>query len=377
MMYSPRHGMLLRSARGTAARQATRCLPQCGTSVSVRKLCDAAKPPPPDDASKPGGEAMLAKLDGTISSSLPPFATETLTGVGQVIFLGSPACGALTLGALLWGDLWLGTLAGVGAATATAAAKACRLDAGAISAGLMGYNGCLVGCAFSVFLGNPAWSPTTLVATLAGAAASAPIAAALKPACGSVPQFTLAFNIATLSALFAVRPLAGAAAADPAGTISALEWLSAPLVGISQIFVVNDAISGAAILAAIGLYSPMAAGHTLLGSCVGVGTALACGAPAADIGAGLWGFNPALTSLAVSVFFVPSTPSYVLATGGAAATSVLFGGAKVAMGGALGVPALTLPFCAVAAGTHLLAHSGVPGLVLAAAPHSPEKNAPP
>lgn len=125
-----------------------------------------------------------------------------------------------------------------------------------------------------------------------------------------------------------------------------------------------------------GLWSPACAAHTLLGSCVGVGTALAIGAAPAEIGAGLWGFNPALTALAVSVFFVPSTQSYALATGSSAATAVLFGGAKVAMGTAFGVPALTLPFCAVAAGNHLIAMGGARGLVLAAAPHSPEKNMP-
>ena len=84
-----------------------------------------------------------------------------------------------------------------------------------------------------------------------------------------------------------------------------MEWMCAPLVGVSQIFVVNDALSGAAILAAIALYSPQCAAHTLMGSAVGMGTALACGAPAAEIGMGLWGFNSALTALAVSVFFVP------------------------------------------------------------------------
>ena len=329
-----------------------------------RALCTAKLP-----------ETYAEKLDNSVK--LPSFADETLRGVGQVIFLNSPTSGAVTLAALGFGDPWLGTLAALGTVTATASAHACRLDAGAISAGLMGYNGCLVGCAFSVFLGLPAWSPSAALATIAGAAASAPLAAALKPACGSVPQFTLAFNFTTLSALFALRPLAGAAPADPAATLSAMEWACAPLVGVSQIFVVNSALSGAAILGAIALYSPACAAHTLLGSCVGVGTALACGAPASEIGMGLWGFNPALTALAVSVFYVPAAPSYALATGGAAASAVLFGGAKVAMGSAFCVPALTLPFCAVAAGNHLLSHANIPGLVLAAAPHSPERNAPP
>lgn len=339
----------------------------------------AARTPPLRAPAQASRTLCSAKDDSTSSGNvpvpLPPFADETLRGIGQVIFLNSPASGAVTLAALTYGDPWLGAMALLGTITATATARALRLDAGAISGGLMGYNGCLVGCAFSVFLG--AGPMSTAVATVAGAAASVPIAAALKPACGSVPQFTLAFNIATLSALFAVRPLAGAPPADAAASICALEWLCSPLVGISQIFVVNDALSGAALLGAIGLYSPACAAHTLLGSCVGVATAVACGAPHTEIAMGLWGFNPALASLAVSVFFVASPHSYALATGSAAASAVLFGGAKVAMGGAFAVPALTLPFCAVAASCHLLHQAGVPGLVLAASPHSPEKNTPP
>ena len=309
---------------------------------------------------------------------LPPFLEESLQGVGQVIFLGSPTCGALILASLGYADPSLGAFAALGTLTATATARLTGVDSGTISAGLMGYNGCLVGCAFSVFLGQPAWDPMTAAATVVGAAATVPIASALGKLCGtiSVPHFTLAFNAATLTALVLVRPLAGAAAADPNGTISAMEWALAPLVGISQIFVVNDALSGAMILGAIGLYSPAAAAHTLAGSCVGVGTALACGAPAADIGAGLWGFNPALTALAVSVFFVPNASSYALATGGACATSLIFGGVKGTMAGVAGVPALTLPFCAAAIGCHLLGQSGAMGLALAASPHSPERNRP-
>ena len=63
---------------------------------------------------------------------------------------------------------------------------------------------------------------------------------------------------------------------------------------------------------------------------------------------------------------------------------MLFGGAKVARWGrrSFAVPALTLQFCAVAAGTHLIAMGGVPGLVLPSflaarrrtVTHSPEKN---
>jgi urea transporter len=90
--------------------------------------------------------------------------------------------------------------------------------------------------------------------------------------------------------------------------VTAQDWALSPLVGISQIFVVESAISGALILAGIAVYSKEAAAHTLLGSTIGVATGVAMGADPSAITAGLWGFNPALTSLAVSVFFTPSGP---------------------------------------------------------------------
>ena len=308
--------------------------------------------------------------------ALPPFLDETLRGVGQVVFCNSPLSGGLILAGLAYGDLACGTavapLAALGATTATAVAKApgaLGLDDGFVGAGLAGYNGCLVGCAFSVFLGAP--PVTTLAATVVGGGASAIVAAALKPAMGSVPQWTLAFNFTTLSALAYVRPLDGAAAI-PADA-GALELALSPLVGVSQIFVVNSPWAGAMMLAAIGHYSKGCAAHTLAGSCVGVAAAAAVGAPAGEIAMGLWGFNPALTSLAVSVFFVNTPQALALSGGSAAATAVLFGGAKTAIGAAAGCPALTLPFCAVASGCHLLG-GAAPGLELAASPHSPEKN---
>jgi urea transporter len=326
------------------------------------------------------GEKIRQLSSSSVGGLSPPlFVDETLRGAGQVVFLNNPACGAMVLGALGYGDPWLGVLATLGTASATASARALSLDAGMISAGLAGYNGCLVGCAAAAVLGQPAWSWSfgAAAATVAGAAVTAPLAATLKPMLGRVPQFTWAFNLTTLAVLGSlVRPLSSAAAPDPTTMISALEWACSPLVGISQIFVVNDPISGAMLIGAIGLYSPACAAHTLLGSSVGVATALACGAPATEIGMGLWGYNSALTALAVSVFFVASPSSYALAGSGAAATALLFGASKGAVASAIASPVLTLPFCVVASACHLMPHV-VPTLVHAADPHSPEKNEPP
>jgi len=243
------------------------------------------------------------------------------------------------------------------------------LDKQLINNGLAGYNGTLVGCAFSVFLTTPVLP--AVLATVAGGAASALLVIPLKNAMGSVPQWTLSFNLVTLSVLGYMRPLAepsADAAVRLASDLTLPEALCAPLVGISQIFVLNDPIAGGLILAGIAHYSHGCALHTAAGSTVGMATALAMGADANEIASGIWGYNPALSSLAVSVFFVQSSQSEWLSAGSAGASAVLFGGIKTAMG-----TPLTLPFCVVASGCHLM-RVGVPGLTLAPDPHSPEKN---
>lgn len=312
---------------------------------------------------------------GAPTAALPPFLDECLRGVGQVVFCNSATSGALIAGALCLGDPWLASLAAVGTMSATATARLAGLDEAATKAGLFGYNGALVGCAFSVFLG--AQAEPTLVATVLGGAASALVASKLGPMTAPVPQWTLAFNAVTLAALAYVRPLADVATvATPAAALAAssVNLPSAVLTGVSQIFVVNSPAAGALMLAGIAAYSPGAALATMVGSFVGVLTAIAWGADGQEVEDGLWGFNPALTALSVSIFFVPTGAPYLaLACGGAAATAVLTVGMKAVVAGTIASPCLTLPFCAVASGCFLLA-GRAPGLVRAAAPHSPEVN---
>mmetsp|Transcript_24075 Transcript_24075/g.72243 ORF Transcript_24075/g.72243 Transcript_24075/m.72243 type:complete len:323 (+) Transcript_24075:788-1756(+) len=292
--------------------------------------------------------------------SLSANAETGIKGVGQVVFCDNPKAGGVALGALAIGDPFLAMCGALGGASAQGAATGLGLDKGAIDAGLMGYNGVLVGCAFSQFLGCGA--PAIICSTVVGAAATAPLVSVLKPACGEVPQFTLAFNLATLSALTYARPFADA---PPPGPYSEglFDALAAPLVGVSQIFVVDSAVTGLALTGALGLQNPSWAAHALGGSAVGALTGLALGAPGSEIVHGLWGFNSALTALSVAVFFKPSPSSYALAGGGAAATAVVFAGLKTAFG-AFAVPALTLPFCATASVCYLL-HNHVPSLKLA------------
>ena len=297
-------------------------------------------------------------------------------GVGQVIFLNDPKAGQILGAGLFLGDPYLFGLAALGTVTATATSNFFKLDKASIENGLMGYNGCLVGCAAAVFGSTSIIAATT--ATVVGAAATPFVALSLKEAMGSVPQWTFAFNFVALTSILKTRPLLAPPPPAEEGAVVAskgsafVEVLTAPLTGISQIFVVQSPLTGAVILGGIGSYSPMLAVHALGGSTMGVLVGAMSGAPLEELTMGLYGFNSALTSMAVGVFFVHSTPALALSAGGAAATASLFGAMKTVFG-AYGSPCLTLPFCITMSACYML-QKHVNGLVLASDPHSPEKN---
>lgn len=325
------------------------------------------------------------------------------------------------------GDAQLAGLATVGCASATAVARCVGSDKDSLSAGLIGYNGALVGCAFAVFLpsyvavglASPdiAWLTPTLWATQANvwllqsigwnplgstlttiasvdpfgfaflafptavfAALSALLAGTLGPVISPIPQLTLPFNIVTLTALAYIRPFSGMGAqavADlPVGlaVLDPVDWFEVVLNGVSQIFVVAQPWTGFAILAGIATYSPRAALATFVGSAIGTITALLMGADGDEVSEGLWGYNSALTALAVSIFLVPTGISfYALTCVGAVAASVTTLGMKLVVGKSLAAPCLTLPFCAISI-LCILSGGRVPGLVRASVPHSPEAN---
>lgn len=323
------------------------------------------------------------ETDATETRSL---VESSLRGVGQVVFLNSQTSGLAILGGLAMGDPYVAALAAAGAVSATAAAKAAGLDRNALRDGLFGYNGCLVGCAAAVFISpfdEMIQSPLLLTATLVGGAASPFVVAALKPAMGTIPQWTLAFNFVTLSTLLRSRPFANMPPpSGPPSTIASLPldqifsgMMNAPLNGISQIFVVESPFSGAIILGAFALYSPSLAAHALMGSSIGALSGACMGADVSELGMGLWGFNSALTSVGVGVYYCHSKSTVALSAGGAVATAALFGALKTVFT-IWDAPCLTLPFCITMCGCYLL-KDAIPGLVLASNPHSPETNKPP
>lgn len=296
-------------------------------------------------------------------------------GFGQVLFCNNSLSGKLIFAGLCYGDPALASFALTGCIAATATSHLLDVEKDKITSGLQGYNGALVGCAMSAFSGL-AMEPCLLATALAGAS-SAWLSSKVGPLMSPVPQWTLSFNAIALASLMCLRPLADA---EPVTTpvvtssLSILDWLGAPLAGISQIFIVNDPVAGAVILSGLALHSPYAALAAFLGSTMGALVALASGFDSADICDGLYSFNPALTALAISVFFVPQgAKTIALLFVGSAATCLLGVGYTNLFSECIQLPAFTLPFCTAASACFLLG-GRVRGLHLASRPHSPEQN---
>lgn len=289
-------------------------------------------------------------------------------GTGQVIFLNSRESGGILLGSLLIGDPYLAVLAGVGTLASSTTASLMGIDEETRKNGLWSYNGCLVGCATAVFVA-PDSALMGLLTTSLGAAGSTALAASLSASL-KMPQWTWSFNFVTLSLLLRSQPLAVATNDTP---VEGPSLLMAPLNGLSQIFVVESALSGLGVVAAIYTYSPLLAGHALLGSTVGAITGICLASDAASVASGLWSYNSALVSMGVGVFFTNTRSTWTLSAGGAVTSAVLFGGMSTVFAQHLGTPCLTLPFCATMSACYQL-HRVVPSLQLADNAHSPEKN---
>lgn len=371
-------------------------------TITFRRLLGSASSSSSD--SKKKNDDDNDQRPSVSSSSSRPLLEHTSTGIGQVIFLNSPKCGAILLGSLAIGDPFVALLGGVGAVSSTAFANAVcdekNNKATSTANGLLAYNGCLVGCATAVFIApfptetssimlQASSLATALSVTAAGSSTATMLTLSLREQLfTTMPQWTVAFNLVTLTMLLRIQPFlpthtitdeegtVSTAIATTPSTTSTLDMiLLAPWKGLSQIFVVESTLSGIGIASAIALYSPGLAGHAIMGSTLGALTGwLVYGASPAEVAMGLWGFNSALTSLGAGVFFVHSPATVVLSASGAIVTASVFAALQTVFGYVYS-PCLTLPFCLTMSACYgLVANQSVKGLVLAADPHSPERN---
>jgi len=298
------------------------------------------------------------------SSSILRFVDRLLRGIGQVMFQDNPLSGLLFFIAIAWGS-WAGgvpqvAIGGLLALLAgTLTAQWLRVDEAGLNAGLYGFNAYLTGLALPTFM-----APSLLlwVYVVFGGAVSVVIMLALVKVFKTwgVSVLTAPFVLITWLLLLGTHAFSGleGAALPPVGVIvpidpvaanplHPLEFLQGLLTSISQVFLKGHGPAALLLLAGLAVSSVPAAVFAVLGAVIGLITAHALGAESELITAGLLGFNPVLTAIALGAVFYRPSPRVVIYTLLATVLSVIVQGAMIAAMTPFGIPTLTAAFVLV------------------------------
>uniref|UniRef100_A0A3Q1IJA2 Urea transporter n=1 Tax=Anabas testudineus TaxID=64144 RepID=A0A3Q1IJA2_ANATE len=259
-----------------------------------------------------------------------------LRGVTQVMFVNNPLSGLLITAGLFLQNPWWALNGLLGTFVSTVSAILLRQNREAISAGLYGYNGTLVGILMAVFSANGSWYwwlllPNVFMSMLCPVVSSALSSVANR---WDLPVFTLPFNILVCIHI-------AATGSNPA---THTLFLSVP-VGVGQVYGCDSPWTGGLILLALLLSSPTICFHAMVGSAAGMLSGLALAAPHKDIYSGLWGYNSALSCIAVGgVFYVLTWQTHLLALTCALFCAYMTSAISKLMS-VLALPACTWPFC--------------------------------
>jgi urea transporter len=199
-------------------------------------------------------QSLLEKWEALCSqSSALRFVDIGLRGFAQVMFQDNPLTGVLFLAAIAWGSALAGVpdvlLAGIlGVMASTLTAIWLKADKTALTAGLYGYNGVLVGLALATFVAQGAalWiyialgAAVSTVATLGTASALKPLGApALTAPFVAVAWIMLLATYGFVGLSGAALPATGVVAPfEPAASVSLGlgAYLAGTLLSISQVF---------------------------------------------------------------------------------------------------------------------------------------------
>jgi urea transporter len=295
------------------------------------------------------------------SFSALKFVDANLRGAAQVMLQDNPLTGLLFLAGIAWGtvsagmpQVVVGALVGLVGATGTA--TYIGVDDPSLRSGLYGYNGVLVGVALPTFVKANLLLWAYLVF---GAAVSVIVMLAIANLVKTwgISALTSPFVLTTWLLLIATHAFTGlriSSLPEPgfpqipvAASALALngEWaISAVLLGVSQVFLIGNVVTGVIFLGALVVSSIWAAAFALAGSMLAVIVALAVGADSNAVAAGLFGFNPVLTAIAIgTVFYTPQPRVAVYAIMGTTFTVIVQAALNIAVM-PFGIPTLTAPF---------------------------------
>ncbi|WP_279483749.1 urea transporter [Actinomadura sp. GC306] len=277
-------------------------------------------------------------------------------GVAQVDFQSNYWTGLIFVIALFAGGWQFGVFGLLGTVTATLTAHLLGVTWDRVSMGLEGFNGTLIGIGLVLYLGA-SWMTAALVVggAVAGGVLTAALNTVLKPY--DLPTFTAPFCVVTTVVVIGApafeRVWAGhpdtppPSAADPGTALSWHEFWQGWFSGIGQVFFQDEWYVGLIFLAGLAVASRLVAATALAASLIGLLVGWWFGAQAADLGAGLYGYNAVLTGIALTGTFVAlSRAGAAYAAVGAATAAGLTAGLTVLFD-AVGGHTLTWPFVLV------------------------------
>lgn len=297
----------------------------------------------------------------------PPsgFVDAVLRGTGQVVFQNNPLSGLIILAAILYNSWVYACVMLFGIAVSTLAARLLQADDGLVGNGLFGFNGALVALALVAFTSAdfrsgsfPSWHMLVYIAFAAAftAVVFSSLAALLAP--HGVAALTMPFVLVGWLFLFAVLkfgnidagPLTKPVSPDQYDIAAAYvlpTWYMGIGNAIGQIFFQDNWITGYLILAGIAVNSRVAAGMALLGAALAALVAVIYGAPEGAIRDGLFGYNAALTAMALGGFFLVLTVrSFLYTVFGIIVATWLWASVAIFLA-PIGMPVLTSAFVVV------------------------------
>jgi len=269
----------------------------------------------------------------------PPLKDAVLTiprGVAQVDFQPNYWTGLIFIVALFVGGWQFGVFGLLGTVVATVTAYLFGVTWDRVSIGLEGFCGTLIGVSLVLYLGAT-WMTVALV--IGGAVAGSVLTAAMNTVLTpyDLPTFTAPFCVVTsVMAIGAPSYLriwadhansAPPSATDPGVALSWTDVWQGFFNGIGQVFFQDEWYVGLIFLIGLAVSSRLVAVAAAVASLIGMLIAWALGAQAADIGAGLYGYNSVLTGIALTGTFVAlSRAGIVFAVIGAATAAALTAG---------------------------------------------------
>uniref|UniRef100_A0A3Q1ENH6 Urea transporter 1-like n=1 Tax=Acanthochromis polyacanthus TaxID=80966 RepID=A0A3Q1ENH6_9TELE len=189
-------------------------------------------------------------------------------GVAQVMFVNNPLSGLLIVIGLFLQNPWWALNGLLGTLVSTVSAFLLGQNREAISAGLYGYNGTLVGMLMAVFSAKGSWYwwlflPNVFMSMFALSSVASK---------WDLPIFTLPFNILVclhIEATGAAHPYFPELLNSSDSKLSFSLFLSVP-VGVGQVYGCDSPWTGGLILLALLLCSPALCFHAMLGSAAGM-----------------------------------------------------------------------------------------------------------